>query len=58
MQIEIDKTKCVKCGMCITESLRDIDMDKEGYPYLKRTDSPNLSSVEENCPNRAIKVKE
>ncbi len=39
--IEINKEKCVRCGMCISDCLSScIEFDKDNFPYMKN---------EENC---------
>ena len=39
--IEINKEKCVRCGLCISDCLTScIEFDKDNFPYMKK---------EENC---------
>ncbi len=61
VELEVDRGRCVGCGICVALAPRLMAMDSEGkaYPTCTRLEwSPAEGDFVHHCPTRAISVRE
>lgn len=58
--IEIDKNKCISCGLCVDYCPRDVlCKDETGIPFMKHRDDCWYCDVcAFVCPQKAVTLKE
>ena len=57
--LDVDKSKCIGCGACISIDDEHFDFDDDGLSMVISNDnlkSPSLQDAIESCPTSAIKL--
>ncbi len=59
VKIEVDKEKCIGCGLCPTVCPEVFALGKDGKAYVKQQkDIPCVKEALESCPVQAISEDE
>ncbi len=58
-KVNVDKSLCISCGMCVANAPETFDFDSEGKSeVINDTVTDNAKMAQENCPTDAIKIEE
>lgn len=62
MTVEVDKKKCIGCGLCTTIAPEAFKMGNDGLSYVKDPNadkkfSNKVKEAADSCPVQAIKIK-
>ena len=63
MKVDVNKKKCIGCGLCIALVPEVFDFDEDGKAYVKIKDvkkdlKEKVKEAYESCPTGAIEIEE